>query len=71
MYYLHQHLLLSIQFFSARPSARTMVKKGVHCLNLLAVHFYSQQSRKNVIPKESVCYWMHLLKLNFHLRLMV
>lgn len=52
MYYLHQHLLLSISIFSARPSARTMVKKECTAFNLLAVHFYSQQSRKNVIPKE-------------------
>lgn len=41
-----------INFFQHVPVLEQWLKKECTAFNLLAVHFYSQQSRKNVIPKE-------------------
>ena len=41
-----------INFFQHVPVLEQWLKKECTAFNLLAVHFYSQQSRKNVIPKK-------------------
>ncbi|HCI5439538.1 TPA: hypothetical protein NPM40_004741, partial [Enterobacter roggenkampii] len=41
-----------INFFQHVPVLEQWLKNECTAFNLLAVHFYSQQSRKNVIPKE-------------------
>lgn len=61
-----------INFFQHVPVLEQWLKKR-SALPLIYWQYISIHSNpvKMSFRKKSVCYWMHLLKLNFHLRLMV